>query len=161
MKFLKLIPLFALLCFVGCDNPNEKEADDMEEMEVRDPSETNKEWMNAWNANDPDKLQSLTADNAVLYMDGQAYESDSISSWYQNSAPMMRDLNTSPELTYSSDSIAYEVGTYRHMVKEDSLNTPHEGTYTVIWERAEDDWKVRFMNITEKHTDTTSTGNED
>lgn len=159
MKFLKLIPLFALLCFIGCDD-SKREADDMEEMEVRDPSETNKEWMDAWNANDPDKLQSLTADNAVLYMDGEAFESDSISAWYKNNAPMMKDLNTSPELKYSSDSIAYEVGTYRHMVKEDSLNTPHEGTYTVIWERADDDWKVRFMNITEKHTDTTSTENE-
>ncbi|MCM8569422.1 nuclear transport factor 2 family protein [Gramella jeungdoensis] len=160
MKFLKLIPLFALMCFIGCDNPNKEDADDMEEMEVRDPSETNKEWMDAWNANDPDKLQSLTAENAVLYLDGEAYPTDSINPWYNNNAPMMRDLKTSPELKYSSDSIAYEAGTYRHMVKEDSLNTPHEGTYTVIWERDEDDWKVRFMNITEKHTDTTATENE-
>lgn len=159
MKFLKLMPLFVLLCLVGCNDSNRDKAE-TEEMEIRDPSETNQEWMDAWNNNDPDKLESLTASDAVLYMDGEAYETDSISSWYQNNAPMMRDLNTTPEINYSNDSVAYEAGTYRHMIKEDSLNTPHEGTYTVIWERDDNDWKVKFMNITEKDRDTTSTQNE-
>ncbi len=160
MKLFKLIVIMVFTLFLSCDNNPREEPEEIAETEVRDPAEANKEWIDAWNQNDPDKLQEMTSNDAVLYMQGRSRIADSISAWFQNSAPNMKDLSTTPEIQNSNDSIAYEAGTYSHGSKQDTLNTTFEGTYTVIWERADDDWQIKVMNITQKQMDTTSMENE-
>lgn len=164
MKLLKLIPLFALLIFVSCDNPN-READDQEEMaeeNYTNPDDMNRNWVAAWNSNQPDSLESMTADDAVLLMEGgKMYDRDSISSWYKNGSAMIKDLKTNVELKHSDDHMAYEAGTYSHGSKNDSTDVKYEGTYVVIWERDSLDWKVKVMSITDKTPDSTATEMEE
>ena len=56
MKLFKLLPVFALLLFSSCDEAK-KETDDMDDMaeqaDLRDPAEANKQWIDAWNRNNP------------------------------------------------------------------------------------------------------------
>ncbi len=160
MKVLKLIPLFTLLIFAACDNSN-REANDQEgmadEANYTNPGEMNRNWIAAWNTNQPDSLEAMTADDAVLMIEGgKMYNRDSISSWYKNGAAMMRDLKTNAEAQNSDDHFAYEAGTYSHGYKNDSTNTKYEGTYVVIWERDSLDWQVKVMSITDKTPDSTA-----
>ncbi len=159
MKLFKLLPVFALLFLSSCDD-QKKEADDKEEMaettEVRDPAEASAQWIDAWNRNNPQELDTLTSADAVLYMQGKHMSADSIRSWYNMAAPMMKGLKTNPEVKYSNNEIAYEAGTYSHHMKNDSLNTKYEGTYTFIWKKMDNDWKVEVMNITDREMDTTA-----
>ena len=164
MKLLKILPLLALLFLSGCEE--KKEADDIDDMddmaeqaEVRDPAEASKQWINAWNRNNPRELDTLTSADAVLYMEGNNMNADSIRSWYKNAAPMMKDLSTNPEVEYSNKEIAYEAGTYSHGIKSDSLNNTYEGTYTLIWKKMDNDWKLQVMNIAGKEADTTTAQN--
>lgn len=159
MKLLKLIPLFALLIFASCDN--NRETDDQEEMvedNYTNPDEVNRNWIAAWNSNQPDSLEAMTADDAVLLLEGgKMYDRDSISSWYENGSAMMKDLQTNVEIKNSTDHMSYEAGTYSHGMKNDSTNAKYEGTYVVIWERDSLDWKIKVMSITDKTPDSTAT----
>lgn len=161
MKPLKFLTVFVLLLISSC-NEAKKEPESMaEQAEVRDPAEANKQWIDAWNRNNPGELDTLTATDAVLYMEGQAFNGDSIRSWYKNAAPMMKDLKTNPEVEYVNSDVAYEAGTYSHGVKNDSLNIVYEGTYTFIWKKKKNDWKLAVMNIGGNEGDTTNTNMED
>lgn len=160
MKLVKLFPLLALLFFVACNNPNkEDDADDMaEEANYTNPDEMNRNWINAWNNNQPDSLEAMTADDAVLMMEGgKMFNRDSISSWYKNGASMIEGLKTQVKASNSDDHFAYEAGTYSHAAKNDSTGTKYEATYVVIWERDSLDWKVKVMSITDKTPDSTAT----
>lgn len=162
MKLIKFLPLFSLLLILGCaDNKKMETEEEMEtQAEVREPSEANAQWIDAWNRNNPKELDTLTSDDAVLYMQGQQMNADSIRSWYNNAAPMMRDLKTNPEVEYAAGDIAYEAGTYSHGIKNDSLNTTYEGTYTFIWKKMDSNWKLQVLNITDKEPDTIATEEE-
>lgn len=160
MKLLKIIPLFALLFLFSCNDADRKEADDMddiaEQAETRDPAEINKEWIDSWNRNDVNTLNSLTAGDAVLYMQGKSMNADSIRAWYKETAPMMEDLKTESEMNYSGKELAYDAGTYSHGVKGDTTGTTFEGAYTFIWKKTNNDWKLQVMNIADKTPDSTA-----
>lgn len=160
MKLFKLLPIFGLLLFSSCDE-QKKETDDLDDMaeqtDSRAPAEANKQWIDAWNRNNPQELDTLTSKDAVLYMQGQSMSADSIRSWYNNAAPVMKELTTTPEVEYSGSEIAYEAGTYMYGVKNDSTNTSYEGSYTLIWKKMNKDWKLQVMNISDKEQDTTAT----
>ncbi|CAL68017.1 nuclear transport factor 2 family protein [Christiangramia forsetii] len=165
MKLLKFLPLFALLFIYSCNDAEKKETDDMDDMaeqaEIRDPAESNKQWIDSWNSNDVATLDSLTSSSAVLYMEGGSMSSDSIRAWYKNAAPMMKALKTQPEANYSGKDIAYEAGTYSYQIKGDSLNNTYNGAYTLIWKKTNNDWKLQVMNITDKASDSTATEMEE
>ncbi|SDS46860.1 nuclear transport factor 2 family protein [Gramella sp. MAR_2010_147] len=165
MKLLKILPLFALLFIYSCNDAEKKETDDMDDMaeqaEVRDATEMNRQWIDSWNNNDAASLDSLTSSSAVLYMEGSSMTADSIRAWYKTSAPMMKGLKTQPEANYSGKNIAYEAGTYSYQVKGDSLNNTYNGAYTLIWKKANKDWKLEVMNITSKVLDSTTTEMEE
>ena len=130
-----------------------------QQAEVRDPAEANKQWIDAYNRNNQKELDTLTSTDAVLYLQGQNMNADSIRSWYNTAAPMMKDLKTNPEVEYSNTEVAYEAGTYMHGIKNDSTNTTYEGTYTFIWKRMDNDWKLQVLNITGKEPE--GSANED
>lgn len=67
---------------------------------------------------------------------------------------MMKNLKTSPEITYSNKDVAYEAGTYSHGIKADSLNNTYEGSYTLIWKKVNNDWKLQVVNIAGRDEDT-------
>ncbi len=163
MKLIKLMPLLALLLFVACDNQKkDDDAEDMaEEANYKSPAQVSSSWVGAWNNNQPDSLEAMTADDAVLLMDGgEMLNRDSISTWYKNGAAMMKDLKTTAEIKNSTDHMAYEAGTYAHHSKNDSIDNTYEGAYVVIWERDSLDWKVKVMSITNKVPDSSMAENE-
>ncbi len=154
MKLLNFLPIFALLLFSSCNENKKENVETTKEAEVRSPAEANQQWIDAWNRNNPQELDTLTSKDAVLFMQGRSMNADSIRSWYNNAAPMMRDLRTNALVEYTTNNIAYEAGTYSHGIKNDSLNTTYKGSYTFIWKKSNNDWKMQVMNITNKEPDT-------
>ncbi|MAM19751.1 MAG: nuclear transport factor 2 family protein [Christiangramia sp.] len=151
MNFFKMIPLVALTFFISCNEAHE-EADDVDDMKAEEanmqkPEDASKDWIAAWNNNDPASLDSLTGPGASLYMQGKQVDSDSISSWYQVAAPQMENLETQSTASYSGKDVAYEAGSYQHQLKGDSLDMTYRGAYTIIWKRQGDNWKIDVMNI--------------
>jgi ketosteroid isomerase-like protein len=154
MKFLKFIPFFSLLLFLGACNDGKREADDVddveEEMMVEDNWDSDAamgEWRDSWNANDSTGLRAATANDAVLFLEGKAHRDDSITSWINNSSSWMKDLQTTTVMKNKGENFAYEAGTYTHMTTaNDTMQM--SGTYTVIWERmGDDEWKIKLMDI--------------
>ncbi|APG60977.1 YybH family protein [Christiangramia salexigens] len=156
MKLFRLFTIISLLILISCADKEAEKEEKTTAQDVRKPSEVKKDWIDAWNTNNAEKLQQSTSDDAVLLMQGEAMGRDSIRSWYNESAPMMKDLRTEVKMMNYSDNIAYEGGTYVYNIKGDSLKTKYEGVYTIIWERTKDDWQVKLMSITGKTPDSTS-----
>lgn len=149
MKTLKSMGLMSLLLlFMSCGDGREEQAEEVvtSEVEMENADEVMTDWRNAWNNSDPDALQELTGNDAVLLLNGREVAKDSIMAWYRNSTQMVRELETNSTVQNSGEDIAYEAGTYTHAMPEDS-NVQVQGTYTVVWERENDEWKVRLMNI--------------
>lgn len=153
MKLIKLLPLMALMFFmVSCGENKTEEAieeDDMEMEEVDswDSDQAMTSWRDAWNKNDAMAVESMTADDATLFLNGKAHTQDSITSWIQNSSSWMKDLQTTSVFKDRGEDFAFEAGTYTHTTKDnDTLSM--QGTYTVIWERGDDkEWAIKLMDI--------------
>lgn len=149
MKLLKLTPVLALLLVLGACNDREREAAEVEEVVVEDnwdADEAMNTWRDDWNANDSTSLRAATANDAVLFIEGKAHRNDSVSAWINNSASWMNRLETTPVVKNKGEKFAYEAGTYTHSTREnDTLQM--QGTYTVIWERMGEDWKIKLMDI--------------
>lgn len=170
MKLFKLFPLLALLMIIACNNNRKEPKNDqmVAETDMWQPDEGMKDWIDAWNKNDAQSLKDVTADDAVLLMDGTEVSSDSISAWIDNNSAVMKDLKTKALLENSSDKIAYQSGTYNHHLNNnDTLQ--YSGSYTVIWEKMEakpndttqhNMWKIKLMDIATQHKDSTAMQNE-
>lgn len=153
MKTLKLTPLFLVFLLGACGE--KREADDSDTMETtqqvfQDPEEAMTKWNNAWNSQDPQQIQILTASDAVLVLNGNEVSADSIPGFYQAAGSTMKDLQLRSLKKGISDYMAYDTGTYNHSYTNDT--TSYKGSYTFIWERTADEseWKVKAMNITDQ-----------
>ena len=154
MKTLKLIPLMLLGFLLGACG-EKREVDDSDKMETtqqefQDPEEAMTNWNNAWNTQDPQQIQALTASDAVLVLNGNEVPADSIPGFYQAAGSTMKDLQLRSLKKGITDHMAYDTGTYNHRYTNDT--THYQGSYTFIWERTEDEseWKVKAMNITDE-----------
>lgn len=153
MKTLKLIPLMFLVFILGACG-EKREVDDSEKMETtqqefQDPEEAMTNWSKAWNTQDPQQIQALTASDAVLVLNGNEVKADSIPGFYKAAGSTMKDLQLRSLKKGVTDYMAYDTGTYNHSYTNDT--TRYEGSYTFIWERTENEseWKVKAMNITD------------
>ncbi|MFD0978006.1 YybH family protein [Salinimicrobium gaetbulicola] len=153
MKLIKLIPLLALLFFMGACGENRSEEvveeDEMvaEEADMWDSNKAMTDWRDAWNKNDAAAVESMTADDATLFLNGKAHTQDSVTAWIQNSSSWMKDLKTTSVYKDRGEEFAFEAGTYTHSHKEnDTLSM--QGTYTVIWERGDGkEWAIKLMDV--------------
>ncbi|MHA6279380.1 DUF4440 domain-containing protein [Salinimicrobium sp. CAU 1759] len=149
MKLLKTILFLALLFIFGACNDGEREAAEVEEVVMEDSwdaDEAMTEWRDNWNANDSTSLRAATANDAVLFMEGRALRNDSVTAWINNSASWMNELATTPVVKNKGENFAFEAGTYTHSTREnDTLQL--QGTYTVIWERMDEDWKIKLIDV--------------
>lgn len=153
MKMFKLFSIFSiLLMFISCGEKEDRsmEMDDTAEtdMEFQDPDEAIENWTMAWNSNDPSQIQGLTADDVVLVVDGHEMPKDSIASFIQEGGSIIKNLETKSLKKGSTETIAYDTGTFTHTYTTDSTQQ-YQGSYTFIWERSneDNDWKVKAMNI--------------
>lgn len=149
MKLIRTIPFLFFLLIVAACNDREKEAAEVEEVvvvETWDADAAMEEWRQDWNANDSTSLRAATADDAVLFMEGKAHQNDSLTAWINNSSSWMKDLQTTALVKNKGEDFAYEAGTYTHSTKEnDTLQM--QGTYTVVWERMGEEWKIKLMDV--------------
>lgn len=151
MKRFKLIPILTLLLLLGSCQDREKEEPETREMATEenyaDPEQVIADWSEAWNSNDPQRVDDLIADDAVLVLDGQEVQQDSIRGWMERTSTFMKDLNMRSEKKGTGDRMAYDTGFYTHTYTNDS--TSYKGYYTFIWERDGSDWQVKVMNISD------------
>lgn len=149
MKISHLISLgICLLFWVACQD---RETNERQEEKIPEDNwnadDAMMQWRNAWNDNDADALEAVTADDAVLFMNGKVHREDSISNWIKNSSSWMADLNTSTIAKKKGTDFAYEAGSYTHKTTENDT-TEMSGTYTVVWERtANQKWRIKVMDI--------------
>lgn len=151
-----------LICFLvltACED--RREPDQVDESSVTVDNDNSdqamKDWEQAWNSNDPNALKSFTADDAVLLLAGETVSNDSIDVWIDSTAVWMKNLRTNSVMKEKSENFAWEAGTYTHeTTRNDTLRG--NGTYTFIWERAEEggEWKLKLMNIAPEQSVATS-----
>lgn len=117
--------------------------------EVPDANEVIEGWGDAWNSNDPAQVRAMTADDAVLVLNGNEFPQDSLRGWIDAATSAMQDLELRTVKKEVTDYVAYDTGIYSHTYTDDT--TQYAGSYTFIWERSdeENDWKVKVMNIAE------------
>lgn len=146
-----------LVFFLGSCGEN-REAEEMEtevemEQEVQDPEEAMTNWKDAWNSQDPQQIEEQAASDAVLVLNGAEVPTDSLPGFYEGAGTSMEDLELRSLKKGSTDHMAYDTGIYTHTYVNDT--TRHEGSYTFIWERADDEneWKVTAMNISDVSID--------
>lgn len=152
MERIKNVTLWLLLILIGisCQDRETREVEDEEviQEDTWNADEAMTQWRDAWNQNDAQALQSVTADDAVLLLNGRVHREDSVTNWMENSSSWMKDLNTSSAMKNKGVDLAYEAGSYTHRTTEnDTLEM--RGTYTVIWERNgnENEWEIKLMDI--------------
>lgn len=155
MRKLNLFSFLALLIFfISCgENENrdvtEAEVEDMLTVqETPDSEEILEDWNQAWNSNDPARVQAMVADDAVLVLNGNEFPQDSLGAWIQAATAAMRDLELQSLKEGSTGNLAYDTGIFSHTYANDT--TQYAGSYTFIWEQSneeENDWKVKVMNI--------------
>ncbi|MDR9457864.1 MAG: nuclear transport factor 2 family protein [Salegentibacter sp.] len=117
--------------------------------EVPDANEVIEGWGDAWNSNDPAQVRAMTADDAILVLNGNEFPQDSLRGWIDAATSAMQDLELRTVKKEVTDYVAYDTGIYSHTYTDDT--TQYAGSYTFIWERSdeENDWKVKVMNIAE------------
>lgn len=117
--------------------------------EVPDANEVIEGWGDAWNSNDPEQVRAMTADDAVLVLNGNEFPQDSLRGWIDAATSAIQDLELRTVKKEVTDYVAYDTGIYSHTYTDDT--TQYAGSYTFIWERSdeENDWKVKVVNIAE------------
>lgn len=153
MKLRKVFPLLALLMsFWACDENRNAEAETelaTADLEVEDPEESMDQWEEAWNMNDAENLKELMADDGVLVLNGENMQKEDTDIWFDITAPYMKNLRTTPVIRKIDETMAYEVGDYIHGTTENDT-VQMQGSYTMIWERDQNEWRVKLMNISPK-----------
>lgn len=155
MKTFKLLFVLSLFVFLSSCRENEKEITENAEnelvtgQEVPNSDEVIENWNNAWSSNDTAQVRAMTADDAVLVLNGREFPQDSLDAWVQAAGAVMKDLQMQSLKKGSTENMAYDTGTYSHTYTTDT--TQYAGSYTFIWERSNDEneWKVKAMNISE------------
>ncbi|NJW53056.1 YybH family protein [Salinimicrobium oceani] len=160
MKNSKFLSLLVLMVFIfGACEENRNTTTEVENRDDMEQDEVINQWSEAWNSNNLDSIRNMTANDAVLLLNGQEVSRDSIGAWMEASAAGMRDLNMNSLYKGSRSNVAYDSGTFTHSFEGDSINTNYQGSYTFIWEREDGEdgnWKVKVMNIADSmsHQDT-------
>ncbi len=95
MKIIRSISLLALLMIFGaCENNRNIEPEEVVvQPEMDDPDMVFTEWEDAWNSGNAGNILRMTADDAVLVMNGTEVSRDSVASWIEGSSPLCGTSN--------------------------------------------------------------------
>lgn len=152
MKILKSLSVLALflLSMVACENERKTSETEMDRQENVNPDVVTTRWGDAWKSNQFDSVRNMTADDAVLMINGKEVPKDSLVAWLEWTSTNMRNLEMNSLDKGSEGNVAWDSGTFSHSFADDS--TSYDGTYTFIWERTggdKNDWKARLMHISD------------
>jgi len=142
MKPYALI-LFVALLFSGCSNKEEQV----------DVEALNKEFIDAWNDEDADKVVSMLADD-VDFLQGEVHysgKSEVADEWVEATIGTIEDLDLKSVSTGVGENIAYEGGTFSVDVLPTGPGQPAgkgEGNYMLLWKKVEDGtWKLSYAQL--------------
>lgn len=113
----------------------------------------NKEFISAWNNNDPDKVISYLAED-VQFLQGETHFSGKgqvADKWVKDTYTTITDLKTNVVSTGSDNAIAYEAGTFSVDVLPsgpDQLRGIGEGNFILLWKKdGNGDWKLSYAQL--------------
>ncbi|QJW90919.1 nuclear transport factor 2 family protein [Spirosoma taeanense] len=115
--------------------------------------ELNRQFIDAWNNKNGDKIISYLADD-VQFLQGSTHfkgKTEVAKRWVQETLPTLSDLKTNVVSSGTDDRTAYEAGTFSVDVLPGSPEQPHgfgEGNYMLLWKKADDNnWKLSYAQL--------------
>lgn len=113
----------------------------------------NRQFIDAWNAKNPDKVISFLADD-VQFIQGSTHfrgKSEVAKRWVQETLPTLNDLKTNVVSSTVDSRTAYEAGTFSVDVLPSAADQPHgygEGNFVLLWKKSDDGtWKLNYAQL--------------
>jgi len=113
----------------------------------------NKQFIDAWNSKDSEKIISFLSDD-VHFLQGNTHytgKAEVSQKWVRETLPTLSDLKTYTVSSTTDDKTAYEAGTYSVEVLPDTPQEPRgvgEGNFILLWKKGPDDtWKLSYAQL--------------
>lgn len=113
----------------------------------------NKEFIDAWNTKDANKIVNLLAED-VHFLQGNVHlrgKADVSKKWVQETLPTLTDLKTNVISSDNDSRIAYEAGTFSVDVLPSSPDLPQafgEGNFILLWKKdSVNAWKLSYAQL--------------
>ncbi|GAB2563571.1 YybH family protein [Spirosoma aerophilum] len=113
----------------------------------------NRQFIDAWNNKNADKITALMADD-VDFLQGNVHykgKSEVAQKWVQATLPTLANLKTNVVSSASDTRTAYEAGTFAVDVLTDLPDKPRafgEGNFMLLWKKGDDgNWKLSYAQL--------------
>jgi len=113
----------------------------------------NRQFIDAWNNKNADKITSLLAED-VDFLQGNVHykgKSDVAKQWVQATLPTLANLKTNVVSSATDTRTAYEAGTFAVDVTTNVPNQPRgfgEGNFILLWKKGDDGtWKLSYAQL--------------
>ena len=140
-RFSPLILLTLLLA--ACTKPTN----------TADVQTMNRQFIQAWNNRETDKVVGLLADS-VQFLQGETRfvgKAEVAQKWVRSTMPTITNLKTNTVSTVTDSQIAYEAGTYSVDVLPATPAEPRgigEGNFMLLWKKGADNaWKLSYAQL--------------
>ncbi len=142
MKLLTLILIVSVL-LASCAGSNDA-------VSVQD---LNRQFIDAWNDKNSDKIVALLADDVHFLQGGVQFKgkTEVAKKWVQATVPTLNDLKTNVVSSGTDTHTAYEAGTFSVDVLPTGPQQPHgfgEGNFILLWKKGDDNaWKLSYAQL--------------
>lgn len=115
--------------------------------------ELNRQFIDAWNNKNADKIISLLADDVHFLQGGVQFRGkpEVAKKWVQETVPTLSDLKTNVVSSDADGRLAYEAGTFSVDVLPAGPEQPHgfgEGNFILLWKKGDDGtWKLSYAQL--------------
>jgi ketosteroid isomerase-like protein len=146
-NFLKaIVPIMLMVSVLSaCSKPGANTVNDVQAL--------NKQFIDAWNSKDTDKIVEFLADD-VHFLQGNTHftgKSEVSQKWVRETLPSLSDLRTYTVSSTIDDKTAYEAGTYQVDVMPGTPQEPRglgKGNFILLWKKTADDtWKLSYAQL--------------
>ena len=113
----------------------------------------NRQFIDAWNNKNSDKIISFLADDAH-FLQGNTHfrgKAEVAEKWVRETLPTLTELKTNVVSSGTDSQTAYEAGTFSVDVLPVNPKDPHaygEGNYILLWKKGTDgNWKLSYAQL--------------
>ncbi|MFD2933419.1 YybH family protein [Spirosoma flavum] len=113
----------------------------------------NRQFIDAWNNKNADKITSLLAED-MDFLQGNAHykgKADVTKQWVQATLPTLTNLKTNVISSATDTHTAYEAGTFAVDLLPEAPNQPRafgEGNFILLWKKGDDGvWKLSYAQL--------------
>lgn len=135
--------LVIAVLFASCSKPSDS-------VNIQD---LNRQFIDAWNDKNSDKIVSFLADDAH-FLQGNTHfkgKSEVAEKWVRETLPTLTELKTNVVSSGTDGQTAYEAGTFSVDVLPVNPKDPHaygEGNYILLWKKGTDgNWKLSYAQL--------------